>query len=219
MKNIIIIFLIFLTSCSSEKENLIIEGKITGIKNSNIYLSLVEQQEIIDSAKVINGKFNLQTFINEPLEMSLILDDKNSENKFNFITEPTDILFTSSKDKFEYNGKIINSKLYTNFKNLENQINRFDEKDLEMLAEQIEVSIMGNQKKYDSINKQRIKVNQKKILFIVNYAINNNSNPLSAFITYKYKANISKNYLEKIYESLIDEVKDSYYGNKISTSL
>lgn len=162
MKNIIIIFLIFLTSCSSERENLIIEGKITGIKNSNIYLSLVEQQEIIDSAKVINGKFNLQTFINEPLEMSLILDDKNSENKFNFITEPTDILFTSSKDKFEYNGKIINSKLYTNFKNLENQINRFDEKDLEMLAEQIEVSIMGNQKKYDSINKQRIKVNQKK---------------------------------------------------------
>ena len=167
MKNKIIIFLIFLTSCSLEKKNLIIDGKITGVKNSNIYLAIVEQQKIIDSAKVINGKFNLQTFINEPLEMSLILDDKNSENKFNFITEPTDILFTSSKDKFEYNGKIINSKLYSNFKNLENQINRFDEKDLEMLAEQIEVSIMGNQKKYDSINKQRIKVNQKKILFIV----------------------------------------------------
>ena len=115
MKNKIIIFLIFLTSCSLEKKNLIIDGKITGVKNSNIYLAIVEQQKIIDSAKVINGKFNLQTFINEPLEMSLILDDKNSENKFNFITEPTDILFTSSKDKFEYNGKIINSKLYSNF--------------------------------------------------------------------------------------------------------
>ena len=49
MKNKIIIFLIILTSCSTEKKNLIIEGKINGVKNSKIYLSSVEEGKIIDS--------------------------------------------------------------------------------------------------------------------------------------------------------------------------
>ena len=175
----IIIFLIILTSCSSEKENLIIEGKISGVKNSKIYLSSAEEEEIIDSVNIIDGKFTLKTYLDTTKEMSMILGDKNSENKFDFITEPAHILFTSSKDKFEFNGRIQNSNLYSDYKNLENQINQFDEKDIEMLAEQIEISIKGDQNKYDYINEQRLKLNQKKILFIVNYAMSNASNPLS----------------------------------------
>ena len=77
---------------------------------------------------------------------------------------------------------------------MKNQINRFDEKDLEMLAEQIEVSVKGNPNKYDSINEQRLKLNQRKILFIVNYAVNNSSNPISAFISYKYRDNINEKF-------------------------
>ena len=218
MKNKIIIFLIILTSCSSEKENLIIEGEINGIKNSKIYLSYVDEGKIIDSVDIIDGKFKLQTYIDATREMSIILDDKNSENKFDFISEPTNILFTSSKDKFVFNGKIQNSKLYSDYKNLKNQINRFEEKDLEMLAEQIEISIKGDQNKYDSINDQRLKLNQRKILFIVNYAMSNASNPVSAFISYKYRENINKKYLEKIYENLSEEIKNSFYGYKLSSS-
>ena len=219
MKNKAIIFLIMLTSCTLEKNNLIIEGEISEVKNSKIYLSITEQKKIIDSASIINGKFILETRINEPLEMSLILDNKNSKNKFNFITEPGQILFTSSKNKFIFNGKIQNSKIYSDLKKLQNQINRFNEMDLDMLAKQIKFSANRDKNKYDSINEQRLKINEKKILFIVNYAMNNSSNPLSAYISYKYKGNISKKYLEKIHEKLADEVKYSYYGNKLLSTL
>ena len=218
MKNNIIILLIILTSCSSEKENLIIEGKISGVKNSKIYLSSVDEEEILDSVNIIDGKFTLKTYVDKTKEMSMILGDRNSEDKFDFISEPAHILFTSSKDKFVFNGQIQNSKLYTDYKNLKNQINRFDEKDLEMLAEQIEVSVTGNPNKYDSINEQRLKLNQRKILFIVNYASNNSSNPISAFISYKYRENINEKFLEKIYENLNEEIKNSYYGAKLSSS-
>ena len=218
MKNNIIILLIILTSCSSEKENLIIEGKISGVKNSMIYLSSVDEEEILDSVNIIDGKFTLKTYVDKTKEMSMILGDRNSEDKFDFISEPAHILFTSSKDKFVFNGQIQNSKLYTDYKNLKNQINRFDEKDLEMLAEQIEISVIGNPNKYDSINEQRLKLNQRKILFIVNYASNNSSNPISAFISYKYRENINEKFLEKIYENLSEEIKNSYYGAKLSSS-
>ena len=218
MKKTVFIILIFLSSCSGEKENLIIEGDIQGVKNSIIYLSYSDSQKIIDSAKVINGKFNIKIYLNEPVEMDLILDNKNSENKFDFITEPEHILFTSSKDKFVFNGKIQNSKLYSDYKNLKNQINKFDQKDLEILAEQIQISVKGNQNKYDSLDQQRLKLNQRKILFIVNYAMNNNS-PLSAFISYKYRNSISDDYLKKIFENLSDEIKGSYYGAKLNSNL
>ena len=218
MKNKIIIFLIILTSCTSEKENLIIEGKISGVKNSKIYLSSVDEEEILDSVNIIDGKFTLKTYVDKTKEMSMILGDRNSEDKFDFISEPAHILFTSSKDKFVFNGQIQNSKLYTDYKNLKKQINRFEEKDLEMMAEQIEISVIGNPNKYDSINEQRLKLNQRKILFIVNYASNNSSNPISAFISYKYRENINEKFLEKIYENLNEEIKNSYYGAKLSSS-
>tara|TARA_B100001027_G_scaffold216725_1_gene194001 strand:- start:362 stop:1024 length:663 start_codon:yes stop_codon:yes gene_type:complete len=219
MKNkIIIIFFIILTSCFSEKKNLIIEGQINGIKNSKIYLLSAEEGKIIDSVNIIDGKFTLKTYIDVTKEMSMILGDKNSENKFDFISEPAHILFTSSKDKFVFNGKIQNSKLYSDYINLKNQINRFNEKDLKMLAEQIKISVEGNPNKYDSINEQRLKINQRKILFIVNYAMNNGSNPISAFISYKFRENINKKYLEKIYENLSGEIKNSYYGVKLNSS-
>ena len=211
----LIIFLIFISACEIRNDNMIIEGQILDLKNSKIYLSIVDEEKIIDSANIIDGKFSLKTYIDEPIEMSLILKEKNSSEKFNFFSEPSNILFRSSKEKFIFNAQIQNSKLFNEFKNIEKQIGKFNEKDLELLAEQIEFSVKGDQKKYDSLNGERIKINQKKILFIVNYSLNNNSSPVSAFIIHKYKESINKNYIEKVYENFSDKLKSSYYAKKI----
>ena len=218
-KVLVFIFFILISACEINKDNMIIEGQIIDLKNSKIYLAVVDEGKIIDSANVIDGKFTLKTYINEPIEMSLILEEKNSGEKFNFFSEPSSILFRSSKEKFIFNAQIQNSKLFTEFKNIENQIGKFNEKDLELLAEQIKLSVEGNQKKYDSINGERFKLNQKKILFLVNYSLNNNSSPVSAFIIHKYKESINKNYITKVYENFSDELKSSYYGKKLISNL
>lgn len=218
-KLVIFIFLILIYACNIDNDNMIIEGQIIDLKNSKIYLTIVDEGKIIDSAIVNDGKFTLKTYIDEPIEMSLILKEKNSDEKFIFFSEPSNILFRSSKEKFIFNAQIQNSKLFTEYKNIENQISKFNEKDLELLAEQIEFSVEGNQKKYDSIRRERFKINQKKILFIVNYSLNNSSSLVSAFIIHKYKESINKNYIEKVYENFSDELKDSYYGKKLMSSL
>ena len=218
-KVLVFIFFILISACEINKDNMIIEGQIIDLKNSKIYLAVVDEGKIIDSANVIDGKFTLKTYINEPIEMSLILEEKNSGEKFNFFSEPSSILFRSSKEKFIFNAQIQNSKLFTEFKNIENQIGKFNEKDLELLAEQIKLSVKGNQKKHDSIHGERIKLNQKKILFLVNYSLNNNSSPVSAFIIHKYKESINKNYITKVYENFSDELKSSYYGKKLISNL
>ncbi len=216
MKKFIIIIFTIVCSCLSDKDEINISGEIKGLNNSFIYLIQPDNNTLLDSSKVVNEKFNLTAHINEPLELVLILQSRDSENIFSFISEPSDkIIFTSSKEKFEFNGKIENSDLNYEFEKLNSHINRYNDIDLQMLEQQIQASIENNKKKYDSLNEERLKVDQKKILFIVNYCLNNNSNILSPYLAYKYKDNINVGFLENIYQNLSKEMRETYYGRKL----
>lgn len=216
MKKFTVIVFVFFCSCLSDKDKISISGKIKGLNNSNIYLIQPENNTLLDSSIVVNENFNLTAYINEPLELVLKIESKESENSFSFISEAsTKILFTSSKEKFEFNGKIENSLLNSEFEKLKSQINKYEDNDLEMLGQQIEASVEKNKKKYDSLSKERVKFAQKKILFIVNYCINNNTNILSPYLAYKYKENINYNYLENIFRNLSEEMKKTYYGSRL----
>ena len=216
MKKFIIIIFAFICSCLSNKDEINISGEIKGLNNSFIYLIQPDSNTLLDSSKVVNEKFDLTAYINEPLELALKIQSKDSENSFSFISEPSaEIIFTSSKEKFEFNGEIENSDLNKEFEKLNSHINRYNDIDLLILEQQIQASITNNKKKYDSLNEERLKADQKKILFIVNYCLNNNSNVLSPYLAYKYKDNIKLNFLENIYQNLSEEMRETYYGSKL----
>ena len=216
MKKFLIIIFAIICSCLSDKDEINISGEIKGLNNSFIYLIQPNSNTLLDSSKVVNEKFNLTAYINEPLELVLKIQSKDSENIFSFISEPSaKIIFTSSKEKFQFNGKIENSDLNYEFEKLNSHINRYNDIDLQMLEQQIQASIENNKKKYDSLNEERLKVDQKKILFIVNYCLNNNTNILSPYLAYKYKNNINLGFLENIYQNLSEEMRETYYGRKL----
>jgi hypothetical protein len=216
MKKFIIIIFAIICSCLSDKDEINISGEIKGLNNSFIYLIQPNSNTLLDSSKVVNEKFNLTAYINEPLELVLKIQSKDSENIFSFISEPSaKIIFTSSKEKFQFNGKIENSDLNYEFEKLNSHINRYNDIDLQMLEQLIQASIENNKKKYDSLNEERLKVDQKKILFIVNYCLNNNTNILSPYLAYKYKNNINLGFLENIYQNLSEEMRETYYGRKL----
>ena len=216
MKKFTIIIFAIICSCLSDKDEINISGEIKGLNNSFIYLIQPDSNTLLDSSKVVNEKFDLNGYINEPLELVLKIQSKDSENIFSFISEPSaKIIFTSSKEKFEFNGKIENSDLNYEFEKLNGHINRYNDIDLQMLEQQIQASIENNTKKYDSLNEERLKVDQKKILFIVNYCLNNNTNILSPYLAYKYKNNINLGFLENIYQNLSEEMRETYYGRKL----
>jgi hypothetical protein len=105
MKKFLIIIFAIICSCLSDKDEINISGEIKGLNNSFIYLIQPNSNTLLDSSKVVNEKFNLTAYINEPLELVLKIQSKDSENSFGFISEPSaEIIFTSSKEKFEFNG-------------------------------------------------------------------------------------------------------------------
>ena len=214
-KKLIIIFAI-VCSCFSDKDEIKISGEIKGLNNSFIYLIQADNNTLLDSSKVENEKFDLTARINEPLELVLKIQSKDSESSFSFISETSaKIIFTSSKEKFQFNGKIENSNLNYEFEKLNSHINRYNDIDLQILEQQIQASIENNKKNYDSLNEERLKIEQKKILFIINYCLNNNSNILSPYLAHKYKDNINVGFLENIYQNLSEEMRGTYYGSKL----
>ena len=95
MKKFTVIVFVFFCSCLSDKDKISISGKIKGLNNSNIYLIQPENNTLLDSSIVVNENFNLTAYINEPLELVLKIESKESENSFSFISEAsTKILFT-----------------------------------------------------------------------------------------------------------------------------
>ena len=75
-KVLVFIFFILISACEINKDNMIIEGQIIDLKNSKIYLAMVDEGKIIDSANVIDGKFTLKIFGKEAHQR------KNEEGKY-----------------------------------------------------------------------------------------------------------------------------------------
>ena len=166
-KNLLIIFAI-VCSCLSDKDEINISGEIKGLNNSFIYLIQADNNTLLDSSKVENEKFDLTARINEPLELVLKIQSKDSENSFSFISETSaNIIFTSSKEKFQFNGEIENSNLNYEFEKLNSHINQYNNIDLQMIEQQIQASIENNKKKYDSLNEERLKSNKRKYYLLL----------------------------------------------------
>ena len=89
MKKFIIIIFAIICSCLSDKDEINISGEIKGLNNSFIYLIQPDNNTLLDSSKVVNEKFDLTAYINEPLELVLKIQSKDSENIFSFISEPS----------------------------------------------------------------------------------------------------------------------------------
>ena len=98
------------------------------------------------------------------------------------------------------------------------QLKKFEEIKLNLLSQQIKFSANNEKAKYDSINKEREKIEIKKTLFIVNYCLNHPEKYTSAFIAYKYRGIINKQYLKKIYNNFSEKIKSSYYSKKLESN-
>ena len=69
------------------------------------------------------------------------------------------------------------------------------------------------------LKKKNKLITRKKILYSLNFAMNNSSKEISAYIGLYELNNISKKYLDSLYSKLDSEIKNSFYGKKLEKKL
>ncbi len=211
MKKYLILIVLLILSCSIEKKNFELSGKIDGLNGEKIYL-LESNSIILDSAKIDDSSsFTLKCYIEEPQILTLRLGDSDTD-QVKFFAETGAMTLSTTSKRFQFDAQFSGSKQQSNLDEFNSYLIKFEEEDIELLEIQIEESMKSNQKNIDSISILRDKIEKRKILFIINYIENKKEEIISPYIALKYNMNVQADYLSKIYNSYSKEISDSKYG-------
>ena len=220
MKKILVIGLLFLiVACSQEKElgNMVVQGKIKGIKKGTLYLKKMRDTLIVsvDSIRLFGkDSFTLTDNITSP-EMYFLTLDQN-QSTLSFFGEEGNITVNDQIEKFGISPRIEGSNNQKILEKYKEVANKFQDKQLDLLAANMQAQIDSDIETSQSLRKQAEKQNLKKYIFTINFALNNSDTEAAAYITLTELVNANVKYLDSINNSLTKKVKQSYYGEKLA---
>ena len=220
MKKISVIgLLLLIVACSQEKElgNMVVQGKIKGVKKGTLYLKKMRDTLIVSVDSIhLFGKdsFTLSDNITSP-EMYFLSLDQN-QSTLSFFGEEGIITVNDQIEKFGISPRIDGSNNQKILEKYKEVANKFQDKQLDLLAANMQAQIDSDIETSQSLRKQAEKQNLKKYIFTINFALNNSDTEAAAYITLTELVNANVKYLDSINNSLTKKVKQSYYGEKLA---
>jgi hypothetical protein len=220
MKKILVIgLLLLIVACSKEKElgNMVVQGKIKGIKKGTLYLKKMRDTLIVsvDSIRLFGkDSFTLSDNITSP-EMYFLSLDQN-QSTLSFFGEEGIITVNDQIEKFGISPRIDGSNNQKILEKYKEVASKFQDKQLDLLAANMQAQIDSDIETSQSLRKQAEKQNLKKYIFTINFALNNSDTEAAAYITLTELVNANVKYLDSINNSLTKKVKQSYYGEKLA---
>ena len=220
MKKVFVVGLMLLiVACSQEKElgNMVVQGKIKGIKKGTLYLKKMRDTLIVSVDSIcLFGKdsFTLTDNITSP-EMYFLTLDQN-QSTLSFFGEEGNITVNDQIEKFGISPRIEGSNNQKILEKYKEVANKFQDKQLDLLAANMQAQIDSDIETSQSLRKQAEKQNLKKYIFTINFALNNSDTEAAAYITLTELVNANVKYLDSINNSLTKKVKQSYYGEKLA---
>ena len=211
-KKIILLLLIF-SSCT-ENTNFQLKADINGLKKGTILLtkSSNDEEVILDSINV-NGssEFTLSSYLHEPEVLKLkLIKSGIHDDEVEFFANEGIMSFNTSLKRFSYEAKFEGSAQQDKFQEFKEMMSKFNEENLKLIKRQIES--IDDIEEIKIIQNELNSLQKREVLYIVNFSLNNKENEISPYIILKYKNAINTKYLEKAYNSLDNNIRNSKYG-------
>ena len=208
-----LLLLIIISSCSSS-DNFHLNGNIKGLQKGTIILTKsMEGSEIILDSISLNGssEFILSCLLEEPevLKIKLVNAGVNND-EIEFFANKGVTEFKTSLRRFGYDSKISGSTQQKKLEKFNQMMTKYNEENLSLIKNRIEY--YSKEKELDIINNKLANLKKREMFFIINYSLNNSNSEISPFIATKFLYDANKKYLDTIYKSLSQKVKESKYG-------
>ncbi len=220
MKKILVIgLLLLIVACSKEKElgNMVVQGKIKGVKKGTLYLKKMRDTLIVsvDSIRLFGkDSFTLSDNITSP-EMYFLSLDQN-QSTLSFFGEEGTITINDQIEKFGVSPEIEGSNNQKILESYKEVAKKFQGKQLDLLAANMQAQKDRDLETSQSLRKQAEKQNLKKYIYTINFALNNTDTEAAAYITLTELVNANVKYLDSINNSLTKKVQQSLYGKKLA---
>lgn len=223
MKILRLLFLLLLivSACSQEENNLILQGRVQGLKKGTLYLQKIEDTTLITlDSVVVNGNesFTLETNIDGAEALYLYLnkvDNNEYDDRVMFFAEPGEMVLNTTLQNFETDAVVEGSENQKKLMEYRQMMQRFNGQNLELIKKNLEAQQKQDQTMIDSTGQAYDNLLRRRYLFTVNYAINNKDYEIAPYLAISevYDANLK--YLDTIYSSLTPKVKESRYGKSL----
>lgn len=213
MKKYLLLFIITISSCSPNN-NFQLNGDIKGLKKGTVILTkTIEGAEVTLDSINLNGtsKFTLGSYLNEPEVLKIKLTQSGIHNdEIEFFADKGITNFKTNLKRFSYESNFEGSEQQEKLDDFKAMLNRFNEENLNLIKNQIEFS--GSQEKLNIINGELINLKKREMYFIINFSINNSDSEISPYVAGKFLNDADQKFLDTIYNSLSENIKDSKYG-------
>ena len=210
--------LIFLSSCRSNKDNMIVSGNVEGLMKGTLYLQ-AQRDSLLVNLDSINlrgdGNYKLSTDIIEPDIYYLYLDKQDGDSLNDIITffgNKGDIQINTRLSTFDSSFEISGSENSDLLNEYNSIIRKYNLQNLDLLEIFYNAQIENNQTRIDSVNFELENLIRKKYLYTLNFSITNSANEISPYIAVSQVPDANIELLRKLYDTLPQSIKDSKYG-------
>lgn len=225
MKKIILglIVLAGIVSCTKEtaESTLELSGNIKGLKTGKLYI-----QKFADSTLVLvdsitfNGKseFKIKIPLESPEMLYLFLDKgptNSTDNSLFIFAEPGKMYVDTQLESFYSEAKVTGSKnheLYLNYKKVNEP---FNQKNIELINEEIKALKLERPVILDSIQKEKDLLVKRRYLRVINFALNHKEYDIAPYVAVFDINDAKLSYLDSIQKVLTPNVAEGKYGKML----
>lgn len=227
MKKLSYILLLFIsiTACSEKETNLIVKGKIDGLKKGTLYLQKINDTVLVSVDSIeINGdaNFELHDYLESPQIMYLSLDkvdDGQFEDRVEFFAEEGEVTINTTLKNFTGDAKINGSANQEKLVEYKTMMQRFNDKNLELIQKNFEAQRDENNELLLAVNQEYEQLLKRRYLYTVNFAINNKDLEIAPYLALAEVFDANIKYLDTIYNSMTPQVQKSKYGKDLKEFL
>ena len=220
-----ILSIVFLTlvivSCEKQNDaNFTLKGKIKGLKKGVVYL-----QKNGDSTDIVNldslqisgqPEFVLQTDLEEPILLYLKLFKNDSEEHFiPFFADKGVTEINTSLKQFNYDAIIKGSKSQDLLNEYSKVISDYNDKSLSIIEERLLALKDNDSATVDSLNRVSETLLKRKYSYIIQFALNHKDDIVAPYLALYEIPSANPIYVDSVYNSLTENIKDSFYGRKL----
>ncbi|WP_299395773.1 DUF4369 domain-containing protein [uncultured Gelidibacter sp.] len=211
-----IISLLIVSSCAKDNSNFTLKGSIKDLKKGTVYLQRIDDTLLvsIDSLQ-INGEsqFELHTNLEEPEVLYLKLDKNGEESGIiPFFADQGVTEINTTLKNFYMDAKIKGSKQQERLEEYNKMMDRFKEKNLDLIKNNLEARKSQDSSLINSSFKEYNNLILRKYLYTINFAMNNKDSEIAPYLAVSEISDANVKYLDTINNALTPEVKSSKYG-------
>ena len=227
MKHTIIkLFLIaLLGSCSSPKKDMQVRVEVKDLKKGKLLLERVQDSGLVAVDSIFLGREEtviLQADLDHP-ELFYIFLDRNEtddiDNRIPFFGQAGEVSIQTTLDGYVTKAEVFGSPTQEIYNAYLRVIRQFNNEELDLLAAYLEAQISENTDSLAIVEQQTASLSKRKILFTVNFAVNNSNSVVSPYLALSELSTVSKSLLDTIAASMSEDVANSRYGKLLTEYL